>query len=48
MESAACDGGVTAGQMVMLILNIPLQFGVGYRFYRSAFIGTIRVRFRDK
>ena len=36
---AACGGGVTAGQVVMVILNVPLQFGVGYRFYRSAFLG---------
>ena len=39
MRPALCSGGVTLGQAVMLILNVPLQFGVGYRFYRSAFIG---------
>ena len=39
MQPAACGGGVTLGQLVMVLLNIPLQFGVGYRFYRSAFLG---------
>ena len=39
MQPAACRGGVTLGQIVMVLLNVPLQFGVGYRFYRSAFLG---------
>jgi hypothetical protein len=38
---AVCGGGVTAGQVVMVVLNVPLQLGVGYRFYRSAFLGNI-------
>ena len=40
MKPAACSGGVTAGQMIMVLLNVPLQFGVGYRFYRSALLGN--------
>ena len=40
MKPAMCSGGVTLGQVVMVILNVPLQFGVGYRYYRSAFLGT--------
>lgn len=39
MLPAACGGGVTFGQVVMVLLNVPLQFGVGYRFYRSALLG---------
>ena len=39
-----CSGGVTAGQAAMLLLNLPLQFVVGYRFYRGAFIGAMHGR----
>ena len=39
MRPALCRGGVTAGQVIMVALNVPLQFGVGYRFYRSAILG---------
>lgn len=42
MKPAMCSGGVTLGQVVMVILNVPLQFGVGYRYYRSAFLGTYK------
>jgi hypothetical protein len=40
MKPAMCHGGVTAGQIIMVLLNVPLQFGVGYRFYRSAILGN--------
>ena len=39
MKPAMCHGGVTVGQIIMVLLNVPLQFGVGYRFYRSAILG---------
>jgi Cu+-exporting ATPase len=45
MQPAACNGGITAGQTVMLALNAPLQFGVGYRYYRAAFLGAINGNF---
>ena len=41
MRPGACDGNVSKGQVIMAILNIPMQFGVGYRFYKSAFIGLM-------
>ena len=41
MRPGACDGNVSKGQVIMAMLNIPMQFGVGYRFYKSAFIGLM-------
>lgn len=40
-EPLLCKGGITAGQTAMLVLNVPMQFGVGYKYYRSAFLGAI-------
>jgi Cu+-exporting ATPase len=38
---AICGDAVSRSQVIMLILNTPLQFGVGYRFYRSAWLGAM-------
>eukprot|EP01041_Mallomonas_annulata_P010544 gene10544-21984_t len=35
-----CSGGMTLGQTVMVVLNTALQFGIGYRYYRAAFLGA--------
>jgi Cu+-exporting ATPase len=44
-QPAICDGAVSTMQIVMLLLNLPLQFGVGYRFYRAAFLGALHGNF---
>jgi Cu+-exporting ATPase len=44
-RSVACDGGVTMFQLIMLFLNIPMQFIVGYRFYRTAYLSAIHGNF---
>jgi hypothetical protein len=31
---AACNGGVTRGQVNMVVFNVPIQILVGYRYYR--------------
>ena len=43
--TGVCRHGVTLGQSIMLVLNFPLQFGVGYKFYRSAFLGALHGHF---
>jgi len=40
-EGAVCDGMVTMGQLVMLCLNFPIQFGVGMKYYRGAYHGAM-------
>lgn len=42
---AACDGGVTLMQAVMLLLNLPILLVVGYRYYRGAVIGALHGTF---
>ena len=32
----ACDGGITVGQIIMLLLNTPIMIFVGRRFFRGA------------
>ena len=44
-RSAFCQGGITFGQSLMVALNLPLQFGVGYRFYRGAIFGAMHGNF---
>lgn len=44
-EGVACSGGVTLGQLLMLLLNSPIQFVVGYRFYRSAILSAMNMSF---
>lgn len=36
-----CQHGISCGQTLNLLLNIPMQFGVGYKYYRSAYLGLI-------
>lgn len=43
--SCACHGAVTRGQLLMLSLALPMQFGVGYKFYRSAFLSALHYSF---
>jgi len=38
-RDALCDGGITFGQTLNVMLNVPMQVIVGYRFYRGAFLG---------
>ena len=49
MEPAAtsiCGShGVTFGQLLMLILNTPIQFYVGYRYYRAAYLSALHGNF---
>ena len=45
MRPVLCSGGISAGQVIMLLLNVPLQFGVGFRYYRAAFLGAIHNSF---
>ncbi|KAJ1429035.1 E1-E2 ATPase-domain-containing protein, partial [Ochromonadaceae sp. CCMP2298] len=45
MAPAACSGGVTLGQVVMLSLNLPLLVIVGYRFYRGALLQAMHGTF---
>jgi Cu+-exporting ATPase len=45
MDPVACHGGITLGQILMVSLNIPLLFGVGYKYYRSAFLGALHGSF---
>lgn len=40
-----CRGGITTGQLIMALLNTPLQVVVGYRFYRGAFMGAMHGSF---
>ena len=40
-REALCDGGITFGQTMNVFLNVPMQFIVGYRFYRGAFLGAL-------
>jgi len=46
-EAAAplCGAGLTSGQLFMLLLNTPLQFGVGYRYYRAAILSALHWNF---
>lgn len=44
-KPALCHGGITLGQTLMVALNLPLQFGVGYRFYRGAVLGALHGNF---
>lgn len=44
-RSVACNGGVTMFQLIMLVLNFPMQFIVGYRFYRTAYLSAIHGNF---
>ena len=37
----ACSGALNMEQVTMLVLNTPIQFGVGYRFYRGAVLGAM-------
>ena len=36
----ACDGGVTVGQIIMLVLNTPIMLLVGRRFFKAAAISA--------
>ena len=44
-NTAVCHGALTIGQTVMMCLNIPIQIGVGYKFYRSAYLGALHFNF---
>ena len=35
-----CGVGLSSGQLLNLVLNTPLQFGVGYRYYRGAILSA--------
>lgn len=37
----ACHGQLTWKEGLLLVLITPLQFGVGFHFYRSAFLGAL-------
>ena len=43
--SSMCGAGIKTGQLYMVLLNTPLQFGVGYRFYRGAVLGAKHCNF---
>jgi P-type Cu+ transporter len=40
-----CNDSITRGQLVMAVLNTPLQLIVGYRFYRGAFLSAMHGSF---
>ncbi|CAM9120362.1 unnamed protein product, partial [Ectocarpus fasciculatus] len=40
MGPAACGGGITVGQVIMLLLNTPIMVLVGWRFFRGAAMGA--------
>jgi Cu+-exporting ATPase len=42
---AACNGGITAGQVLMFFINTPLMVLVGYKFFRGAFLGALHWSF---
>lgn len=44
-EPGICDGTISINQTLMAILNTPLQFIVGYRFYRGAFLSALHGSF---
>jgi Cu+-exporting ATPase len=36
-----CYGGLTYSQVFMLLLNLPIQFIGGYRYYQGAYLGAL-------
>jgi Cu+-exporting ATPase len=39
--AGVCHNGIQIGQMLMLILNIPMLIIVGSKYYKSAFLGLL-------
>ena len=45
MEPGMCGGSVSKGQTAVFLMSLPMQFGVGYKFYRAAIFGAFNGNF---
>ena len=45
MDPGMCGGSVSVGQTMIFFMSLPMQFGVGYKFYRAAIFGAINGNF---
>ncbi len=45
MAPGMCGGSVSKGQTAVFLMSVPMQFGVGYKFYRAAIFGAFNGNF---